>query len=294
SGEPRGGPAAPRRRAGGARHGGAVPGGRRAGGARRGGPGERSGGAGGPRGSRRAARVLAAPQAPRPAGQCRRGRGSGAAALLRRARRGTPGGGLDPLDSRGVAARGPRDRERSRRRARRRVRAAVARPPGARRLRPRIFRDRARGASGGRRRRPPAVGGPRGARQPIVERSHGRGHRGAGRGAGDMTLWQGLLLGLVQGLTEFLPVSSSGHLVLAEALARVRTPGVFVEVALHVATLGSVLVVYGARLARVLAGAARGEPEARRYLGLLVLGTVPAGVAGVLFHRAVEARFHAL
>src|SRR5581483_6130290 len=59
-------------------------------------------------------------------------------------------------------------------------------------------------------------------------------------------------------------------------------------------TLGSVLVVYGARLARVLAGAARGEPEARRYLGLLVLGTVPAGVAGVLFHRAVEARFHAL
>jgi undecaprenyl-diphosphatase len=109
-----------------------------------------------------------------------------------------------------------------------------------------------------------------------------------------MTLWQGVLLGLVQGLTEFLPVSSSGHLVLAEALAHVRTPGIFVEVALHVATLGSVLVVYGARLGRVLAGAARGEREARRYLGLLALGTIPAGVAGVLFHRAVEARFHAL
>jgi len=109
-----------------------------------------------------------------------------------------------------------------------------------------------------------------------------------------MTLWQAVILGLVQGLTEFLPVSSSGHLVVVEALTGVKTPGVFVEVALHVATLGSVLVLYGRRLWDVLVDLARGRPDGRRSAGLLVLGTIPAGVIGLAFHRAVEARFHSV
>ena len=109
-----------------------------------------------------------------------------------------------------------------------------------------------------------------------------------------MTLWQGALLGLVQGLTEFLPVSSSGHLVLVEALTGVKTPGVFVEVTLHVATLGSVLVVYGRRLWEIVVGLVRGRADGRRSAGLLVLATAPAGVIGVLFHRMVEAHFHSL
>ncbi len=109
-----------------------------------------------------------------------------------------------------------------------------------------------------------------------------------------MTLWQGVLLGLVQGLTEFLPVSSSGHLVVVEALTGVKTPGVFVEVALHVATLGSVLVVYGRRLWGIVRGVLRGQPEDLRYALLLALGTIPAGVVGVLFHAAVERAFHSL
>lgn len=103
-----------------------------------------------------------------------------------------------------------------------------------------------------------------------------------------MTLWQGILLGLVQGLTEFLPVSSSGHLRVLEVVTGVRAPGVFVEVSLHVATLAAVLVVYGRRLWLMLAGAIKGDPGERRMLGLLVLATVPAGVIGVLFHHQVE------
>lgn len=109
-----------------------------------------------------------------------------------------------------------------------------------------------------------------------------------------MTLWQGVLLGLVQGLTEFLPVSSSGHLVLVEALTGVRTPGVFVEVALHVATLGSVLVIYGRRLGGIVLGVVRRRPDDLRDAALLVLGTIPAGAIGVLFHAAVERAFDSL
>lgn len=109
-----------------------------------------------------------------------------------------------------------------------------------------------------------------------------------------MTLWQGIVLGLVQGLTEFLPVSSSGHLVLVEALTGVRIPGVFVEVMLHVATLGSVLVVFGGRLWAVLRSALRGEREGWRAVWLLALGTVPAGIIGVLFHNVIAETFHSL
>lgn len=109
-----------------------------------------------------------------------------------------------------------------------------------------------------------------------------------------MTLWQGILLGLVQGLTEFLPVSSSGHLVLVEALSGVHFTDVTVEVSLHVATLGSVLVVYGPRVWEIGRGVLRGEAASIRYAALLALATVPAAAIGVLFHSQIEAAFHSL
>jgi len=105
---------------------------------------------------------------------------------------------------------------------------------------------------------------------------------------------QALLLGLVQGLTEFLPVSSDGHLVLVEQLAGVHTPGVFVEVMLHVATLGSILIVYGRRLGAVIAGVLRREPEQLRYAGLMLLAMVPAGLVGLLLRDLVARTFDSL
>jgi undecaprenyl-diphosphatase len=104
-----------------------------------------------------------------------------------------------------------------------------------------------------------------------------------------MTLWQGILLGLVQGLTEFLPVSSSGHLRVLEVVTGVHAPGVFVEVSLHVATLGSVLVVYGSRLWSIVRGVLARQSADLRRAGLLALATLPAGIIGVTFHRQVEA-----
>ncbi|MDP3909804.1 MAG: undecaprenyl-diphosphate phosphatase [Gemmatimonadales bacterium] len=109
-----------------------------------------------------------------------------------------------------------------------------------------------------------------------------------------MTLWQAVVLGLVQGLTEFLPVSSDGHLVLTGALLGVSTPGVFVEVALHVATLGAVLIVFGPRLWVVFVSALRGDRLALRYVALLLLASIPAAFVGLVLKSLVERTFDSL
>ncbi|MFW5951953.1 MAG: undecaprenyl-diphosphate phosphatase, partial [Gemmatimonadota bacterium] len=106
-----------------------------------------------------------------------------------------------------------------------------------------------------------------------------------------MSYFDAVILGLVQGLTEFLPVSSSGHLVMAQTFLGVAAPGVFLEVALHVATLLSVMIVYSRKLGELLVGTVRREPEALRYVGMLVLATLPVVVIGLLFRDAIETAF---
>ncbi len=109
-----------------------------------------------------------------------------------------------------------------------------------------------------------------------------------------LTWWQGLILGLVQGLTEFLPVSSSGHLVLAEHIVGYTPPGVFFEVAVHVATLLSVVVAYWRRIIELLKGLLSGQSEAWRYAGLLLIASIPAAVAGIALKDHFEASFHSM
>jgi undecaprenyl-diphosphatase len=109
-----------------------------------------------------------------------------------------------------------------------------------------------------------------------------------------MNYGEGVLLGLVQGLTEFLPVSSSGHLVVAQTAVGLSTPGVLVEVALHVATLLAVVIVYWPRLVELGAGCAAGNVDAWRAVGLLLLASVPAGIVGILFEDAIGRAFDSL
>ncbi len=106
-----------------------------------------------------------------------------------------------------------------------------------------------------------------------------------------MTWWEGVILGFLQGATEFLPVSSSGHLVMGQALLGLQLPGLGFEVALHLATLVSVLVVYRARISSLAVGVVKGDRPALRYAGLLLVASLPAAVAGIGFEQAFEALF---
>lgn len=105
-----------------------------------------------------------------------------------------------------------------------------------------------------------------------------------------------IVLGILQGFTEFLPISSSGHLVVAGAWLGVSSPGGALEVALHGGTLAAVLVHYRrdvAWLARSLLPWRRGEEaeRGRRLAGFLVAATLPAAAAGLLFGDRIEALF---
>lgn len=100
------------------------------------------------------------------------------------------------------------------------------------------------------------------------------------------------LLGLLQGLTEFLPVSSSGHLVLAQRLLGLDPPGVVLEGVLHLATLTAVLLYFRRDIARLFSRGLRREGRAERcYLLYLALGTLPIAVAGLSARGLVERAF---
>ena len=103
-----------------------------------------------------------------------------------------------------------------------------------------------------------------------------------------------LLLGIVQGLTEFLPVSSSGHLVMAQALLG-TTPGggIVFEVAVHVATLIAIVIFYHKRVWALTHGVLTAHADALRYVGKLAVGTLPAVVVALLARSFIEEQFAA-
>ena len=110
-----------------------------------------------------------------------------------------------------------------------------------------------------------------------------------------MTLAAAVLLGIIQGLTEFLPVSSSAHLILARAFFGWEVPpelGLAFDVAVHVGTLAAILVFFrrevGAMAASVPAALQRDPGEPGWLLRRIVVGTVPVVIVGLLFADYIE------
>ena len=106
-----------------------------------------------------------------------------------------------------------------------------------------------------------------------------------------MNWLQAFILGIVQGLTEFLPISSSGHLVLAQYFLGVETPGILLEVVLHMGTLVAILIYFYDDIKQLFLDAGRGSKDARIYIIHLVVATIPAACAGILFSDRIDTAF---
>jgi undecaprenyl-diphosphatase len=105
-----------------------------------------------------------------------------------------------------------------------------------------------------------------------------------------MTIIQAIILGLVQGVTEFIPVSSSGHLVLTHYALGVQQNSLLFDLALHLGTLLALLIFFNTELF-VLAKALFVKSEKTRLARFLVLATVPAVIAGMLLESLAESSF---
>ena len=112
-------------------------------------------------------------------------------------------------------------------------------------------------------------------------------------------LLSSLFLGLLQGFTEFLPISSSGHLVLAQSvIPGFSQPGVLFDITLHLGTLVAVCVYFWSDLWSMwvsLFSTERAEAkEMRRLLLFLIVGSIPTAVIGLVFRKEFEAMFNDL
>ena len=125
-----------------------------------------------------------------------------------------------------------------------------------------------------------------------------------------MTYMQALVLGIVQGLTEFLPVSSSGHLVLGQAFFGVNADVLTFDIAVHFGTLMAVFIVFRRRIVELLAGIVRDfrsvggggkrpgavlrDSREIRYALAIIIGTLPAGIVGFMLKDVIEGMFTAV
>jgi undecaprenyl-diphosphatase len=106
-----------------------------------------------------------------------------------------------------------------------------------------------------------------------------------------VSILEAIVLGSVQGLTEFIPISSSGHLVLVPEALGWGHPGLAFDVLLHTASLLALLIYFSGDLLDMGRGVIQGNRFQRKLVGLLALGTVPAVLAGVLFGDYFEESF---
>lgn len=105
-----------------------------------------------------------------------------------------------------------------------------------------------------------------------------------------MEWWQALILGLVEGLTEYLPVSSTGHLVVTQRLLGIGASEAAnaYAIAIQAGAIAAVLGLYRRRVAQVCLGAVGKDGDGARLLRALLLGFLPAAVLGLAFDEAIE------
>ncbi len=116
-----------------------------------------------------------------------------------------------------------------------------------------------------------------------------------------MDILQSIILGLIQGLTEFLPISSTAHLRVIPALLGWQDPGAAFSAVVQLGTLAAVLVYFFKDLVEIAAAWGRGlltrrpfaDPKAK-MAWILIFGTIPIGVVGLLFQDSIETTLRSL
>jgi len=124
-----------------------------------------------------------------------------------------------------------------------------------------------------------------------------------------MELYQGLVLGVLQGLTEFLPVSSSGHLVLGQNFFGISEPALSFDVSVHIGTLVAVLVVFFEQIKAIFVSLGRlirsagsmdkikqavQEDGDVRFAALIIVGSIPTAIIGLILRNYVDLLFSSL
>ncbi|MCL5090767.1 MAG: undecaprenyl-diphosphate phosphatase [Patescibacteria group bacterium] len=105
-----------------------------------------------------------------------------------------------------------------------------------------------------------------------------------------MTFTQAIILAITQGITEFLPISSSGHLVFLQNLFHLSTPPVFYDLLLHFGTLISILIFFQKDLILLV----KNWKKNFNLFLFLIIGTVPAGIVGLFLNSKLEKIFSSL
>ena len=98
-----------------------------------------------------------------------------------------------------------------------------------------------------------------------------------------------IILGIIQGLTEFLPVSSSGHLVLGQYILGINSPGNTLEILFHVGTLGSVVFVFFDDIKDIFITI--NKKQTQKLLVFISIATLPAMIFGLLFRHKINQLF---
>ena len=107
-----------------------------------------------------------------------------------------------------------------------------------------------------------------------------------------MNILESIILGTIQGITEFLPISSSGHLIIFQSLLNVKQPGNDFEVLVHLGTLGSVIFVFYKDIFDLIKNIRSNDSQ--NYINMIILGTIPAVVVGLYFKSYFDFLFEGI
>src|SRR5215475_7164106 len=106
----------------------------------------------------------------------------------------------------------------------------------------------------------------------------------------DLTLvWKTMLIGIVEGVTEFLPVSSTGHIILAEEVLNFEgPPGKVFEIVIQLGAILAVCFLYRAKIWSTITGVVQREQRSMRFAAAVIVGFLPAAVAGVFAYKYIK------